>query len=66
MKKIKIYLVTYQRENILNDSLDKLFSSDFKNHDNTEVNIINNHTNCGIKSGIVICGIPVLSAAIEG
>lgn len=45
MKKIKIYLVTYQRENILNDSLDKLFSSDFKNYDNTEVNIINNHTN---------------------
>ena len=45
MKKIKIYLVTYQRENILNDSLDKLFSSDFKNYENTEVNIINNHTN---------------------
>ena len=31
MKKIKVYLVTYKRSDILNDSLDKLFKSDFNN-----------------------------------
>ena len=44
MKFIKIYIVTYKRSDILNDTLDKLFSSDFVNYDNTEVNIINNHS----------------------
>jgi len=44
MKFIKIYIVTYKRSDILNDTLDKLFSSNFVNYDNTEVNIINNHS----------------------
>ena len=44
MKKIKVYLVTYKRSDILNDSLDKLFKSDFNNFCNTEVTIINNHS----------------------
>jgi len=44
MKKIKVYIVTYKRSDILNDTLDKLFKSDFSDLENTEVNIINNHT----------------------
>lgn len=44
MKKIKVYIVTYKRSDILNDSLDKLFKSDFSSLDNTEVTIINNHS----------------------
>jgi hypothetical protein len=44
MKKIKIYIVTYKRCDILNDTLEKLFTSDFSELENTEVNIINNHT----------------------
>lgn len=44
MKFIKVYIVTYKRSDILNDTLDKLFKSDFINYENTEVNIINNHT----------------------
>lgn len=44
MKHIKIYIVTYKRSDVLNDTLDKLFKSDFADIKNTEVNIINNHT----------------------
>jgi hypothetical protein len=44
MKKIKIYIVTYKRSKVLNDTLEKLFNSDFQSVENTEVNIINNHT----------------------
>jgi hypothetical protein len=44
MKKMKIYIVTYKRSDILNDTLKKLFDSDFSKLPNTEVNIINNHT----------------------
>lgn len=44
MKKMKIYVVTFKRSDILNDTLDKLFKSDFKDIPNTEVNIINNHS----------------------
>ena len=44
MKHLKIYIVTYKRSDILNDTLAKLFNSDFKDIENTEVNIINNHT----------------------
>lgn len=44
MKFLKIYIVTYKRSDILNDTLERLFSSDFVNYKNTEVNIINNHT----------------------
>lgn len=44
MKKLKIYIVTYKRSNVLNDTLEKIFKSDFSQVPNTEVNIINNHT----------------------
>tara|TARA_R110000765_G_scaffold17897_4_gene48481 strand:- start:843 stop:1736 length:894 start_codon:yes stop_codon:yes gene_type:complete len=44
MKKMKVYIVTYKRCDILNDTLKKLFDSDFSNLPNTEVNIINNHS----------------------
>lgn len=44
MKKMKIYIVTYKRSKVLNDTLEKLFNSDFGHLVNTEVNIINNHT----------------------
>ena len=44
MKHLKIYIVTYKRSDILNDTLDKLFKSDFSEVENTEVNIINNHS----------------------
>ena len=44
MKKMKIYIITYKRSDILNDTLDRLFQSDFSKLENTEVNIINNHS----------------------
>jgi len=44
MKFMKIYIVTYKRSDILNDTLSKLFSSDFVELENTQVTIINNHT----------------------
>lgn len=44
MKKMKIYIVTYKRCAILNDTLKKLFESDFSTVADTEVNIINNHS----------------------
>jgi len=44
MKKIKIYIVTYKRKDVLNQLVDNIFESDFVNVDNTEVNIINNHS----------------------
>lgn len=43
-KKIKIYIVTYKRTDVLNDTLETLFDSDFRELENTEVNLINNHT----------------------
>jgi hypothetical protein len=49
MKHLKIYIVTYKRSDILNDTLDKLFKSDFSKVKNTEVNIINNHSDFFIK-----------------
>ena len=50
MKKLKIYIVTYKRSNVLNDTLEKLFKSDFSQVPNTEVNIINNHTDFRLDS----------------
>lgn len=49
MKKIKVYIVTYKRSDILNDTLEKLFNSDFGQVLNTEVNVINNHTDFFLK-----------------
>ena len=45
MKKIKIFISTYKRSDVLNELLENIFTSDFKNYENTEVNIINNHSN---------------------
>jgi hypothetical protein len=45
MKNIKIYIVTYRRKEVLNKTLDILFNkTDFSSIPNTEVNIINNHS----------------------
>ena len=44
MKKIKVYIITYKRSDVLNELLDNLKSSDFKDVENTEINVINNHT----------------------
>lgn len=44
MKKMKVFIVTYKRSEVLNDTLRKLFQSDFSKLDNTEVNVINNHS----------------------
>ncbi len=45
MKNMKIFIVTYRRNDILNKTLNTLFNgTDFKQVENTEVNIINNHS----------------------
>ena len=44
MKKVRVFIVTYKRSSILNDSLDKLFASDLEKECNSEVYVINNHT----------------------
>ena len=41
---MKIYIVTYKRTDVLNETLETLYASDFSKLENTEVNIINNHT----------------------
>tara|TARA_B100001123_G_scaffold74689_3_gene84237 strand:+ start:42969 stop:43907 length:939 start_codon:yes stop_codon:yes gene_type:complete len=45
MRNIKIFIVTYKRGDVLNNTLQKLFKeTDFSLIPNTEVNIINNHS----------------------
>tara|TARA_R100000008_G_C3580047_1_gene167850 strand:+ start:1338 stop:2294 length:957 start_codon:yes stop_codon:yes gene_type:complete len=51
LKKIKLYIVTYKRHDVLNELIDNIFTSDFNDVKNTEVNIINNHTNFELYSG---------------
>tara|TARA_B100001250_G_C19816232_1_gene798575 strand:- start:5855 stop:6763 length:909 start_codon:yes stop_codon:yes gene_type:complete len=54
MKKIKVYIVTWQRNDVLEQLLNNLFNeSDFKDYENTEVNIINNHSNFFINNEFV-------------
>jgi len=49
MKKIKIFILTYKRNDVLNRLLKNLFEeSDFKDIENSEVNIINNHSEIDI------------------
>lgn len=50
MKKIKIFIVTYKRKEVLNELIDNIFESDFSKIENTEVNIINNHSNFDLYS----------------
>jgi hypothetical protein len=51
MKKLKVYIVTYKRSDVLNELIDNIFESDFKDVPNTEVNIINNHSTFELTSG---------------
>ena len=45
MKHIKVYIVTWKRNDVLDDLLHDLFErTTFKDYDNCEVNIINNHS----------------------
>ena len=44
MKKIKIYIVSYNHREQLDNNLNSLYSSNFKEH-NVEVYVINNHSN---------------------
>ena len=44
MKKIKLYIVSYNNYNDLNNNLESLFNSDWFDN-NLEINIINNHSN---------------------
>ena len=45
MKNMKVFIVTYRRTDVLNKTLDTLFNkTDFANIPDTEVNVINNHS----------------------
>jgi hypothetical protein len=45
MKNMKVFIVTYRRTDVLNKTLDTLFNkTDFVDIPNTEVNVINNHS----------------------
>jgi len=45
MKNMKVFIVTYKRPKVLNETLDILFNkTDFKLIKDTEVTIINNHS----------------------
>jgi len=45
VKKLKVYIVTWKRNDVLSELLHNIFeNSDFVELDNTEVNIINNHS----------------------
>lgn len=45
---IKIFIITYNNDKILNRCLKSLFNSDFIKHKNTQVNIINNYSKINI------------------
>ena len=54
MKNIKIFIVTYKRSKILNKTLDILFNkTDFTTIPETEVNIINNHSDFSLNEEFV-------------
>jgi hypothetical protein len=45
MKNMKVFIVTYKRKDVLNETLHRLFNeTDFSLIPNTEVFIINNHS----------------------
>jgi GT2 family glycosyltransferase len=46
--KIKFYVVTYNRKDHLNKTLESLFSTDISSHD-VEVYVVNNHTNFSVE-----------------
>ena len=41
--KIKVYIVTYKRNDVLNELLENIFNSNIQDY-NLEINIINNHS----------------------
>lgn len=45
---IKLYIITYNNDKILNRALESLYESDFFNYSNTQVNIINNYSSINI------------------
>ena len=47
-KFIKIFIITYNNDLVLNNALESLFASDFTNYENTQVNIINNYSSINI------------------
>lgn len=49
MKNIKIYIVTYKRSEVLNKTLESIFSSDLPKYEKTSVTIINNHTDFNLQ-----------------
>lgn len=53
MKDLKLYIVTYDRPKILDDTLTNLFNTDFVDLDNTEVVIINNYSNFSLQPEFV-------------
>ena len=54
MKNLKIYIATYKRKEILNKTLDILFNkTDFSTISDTEVNIINNHSDFSLNEEFV-------------
>jgi len=54
MKNIKVFIVTYKRPSVLNQTLDRLFNhTDFSCIRNTEVNIINNHSDFSLNKEFV-------------
>jgi len=54
MKIMKIYIVTHRGCEVLNGTIGKLFDSDFSRLDNTEVNVINNHSHFFLEPGYII------------
>lgn len=53
MKKIKLFINTYNRPDALNKTLERLFLTDFVKVKNTEVVIINNHNNFYLKEKFI-------------
>lgn len=54
MKNIKVFIVTYKRPSVLNQTLDRLFNhTDFRSIPDTEVNIINNHSDFSLNKEFV-------------
>jgi len=49
MKNLKVFINTYNRPDALNNTLERLFMSDFSQIDNTEVVVVNNHSNFFLK-----------------
>ena len=51
MKNMKVFIVTYRRKKVLNETLHRLFNeTDFQLIPNTEVYIINNHSDFHLDS----------------